>query len=109
MISAGLGKYRVWLKETTHGDDIVLFLGGGEKPHLGSVVLSEPGKKPVVINRKIKNITHKDWIVAKPIASKVSKKRNKPVVCIAGIHIDNATKEDIEKLKENCRKLEEKI
>lgn len=105
MISAGSGKYRVWLKEARQGDDIVLFLGGGEKPHIGSVVLCEPGKKTRVITRK----THLDWIVGKPIAEKVCRKRKKPVLCVAGVHVDNASKNEIELLKENCRKLEEKL
>lgn len=105
MISAGSGKYKVWLKEVKHGDDIVLFLGGGEKPHIGSVVLCEPGKKTRVITRE----THLDWIVGKPIAEKVCRKRKKPVLCVAGVHLDNASKKEIELLKENCRKLAEKL
>ena len=105
MISTGSGKFKVWLKEVKHGDGIVLFLGGGEKPHTGSVILCEPGKKARVMNRK----GHFDWMVGKPIAEKICKKRRKPIVCIAGVHVDNASKEDIDLLKENCRKLEEKL
>jgi hypothetical protein len=105
MISAGRGKYRVWLKETKHGKDVVLFLGGGERTHIGSIVLCEPGKEPKIINRK----GHFDWMVAKPIAKRVCNKKRKPVVCIAGIHVDNATKEEIELLKGNCKKIEKKI
>ena len=105
MLSAGEGKYRVWLKELKQGRDIVLLLGGGEKPHIGSVVLCEPNKKPAVLNRK----GHFDWMVAKPIAKKIVEKRKRAVVCIAGIHVDNATKKEIEILKENCRKIENKV
>jgi hypothetical protein len=105
MFKAGKGKYRVWLKETKHGKDVVLFLGGGEKTHVGSVVVCEPGNKARVLNNK----GHYDWVVAKPIAEKKCRKANKTVVCIAGIHVDNATKEDIKLLKENCKKIEGKI
>lgn len=105
MISAGSGKFKVWLKEVKHGDDIVLFLGGGEKPHMGSIILCEPGKKARVMTRK----GHFDWMVGKPIAEKVCKKRRKPVVCIAGVHVDNASKEDIDLLKKNCKQIEDKI
>jgi gallate decarboxylase subunit D len=105
MLSAGKGKYRVWLKEARQGDDVVLFLGGGQNPHIGSVILCEPGKKPKVVNRK----GHFDWTVAKPIASKVAAKRRKPVVCIAGVHVDNATKKEIGILKKNCRKIQEMV
>jgi gallate decarboxylase subunit D len=102
MISAGNGKYKVFLEELKQGDDIVVLLRGGQRPHIGSVVLCEPGKKPRVINRK----GHFDWAVAKPIAQKICSKRRKPVVCIAGIHVDNATDEEIGILKKNCKKIE---
>ena len=105
MISAGSGKYKVWLKEIKHGNDIVLLLGGGEKPHIGSVVLCEPGKKARTLNRK----GHFDWMIAKPIAKKFARKTKKPVICVAGIHVDNASKEEIELLKKNCEKIEKKI
>jgi hypothetical protein len=105
MLSAGKGKYRVWLKEIGQGEDIILVLGGGEKTHIGSVVLCEPGKKPVTLNRK----GHFDWMVAKPVAEKFSKKTGRPVVCVAGIHVNNATKKEIGILKGNCKKIENKI
>ena len=105
MITAGKGKYRVWLKELKQGNDIVLILGGGERTHIGSVVLCGPHKEPIIINKK----GHFDWMAAKPIAKKVSRKTGKTVVCIAGIHVNNATKDEIELLKKNCREIEKKI
>ncbi|MCK5022797.1 MAG: hypothetical protein KAS04_01355, partial [Candidatus Aenigmarchaeota archaeon] len=86
-------------------EDLVLTLGGGENTHVGSIVLCEAGKEPKTLNRK----GHFDWMVAKPIAEKISKKTGKVVVCIAGIHVNNATKEEIEILKKNCKEIEEKI
>ncbi len=109
MISAGKGRYRVWLKEVRQGDDIILLLGGGEKPHMGSVILCEPEKRTRVINRDIRDTIHKDWIPGKPIAEKVCRKLRRPVLCVAGLHVDDASKEDIEKLKENCKKIEEQL
>lgn len=105
MISAGSGKYRVWLKEIKQGEDVVLLLGGGERTHIGSVILCEPGKETRTITRE----NHFDWIVGKPIAEKLARKRKKPVVCIAGIHVDNASREEIELLKNNCREIEGKL
>ncbi len=105
MLAAGKGKYKVWLKEIGHGDDLVLLLGGGERPHIGSVLVCEPGKKARIINRK----GHFDWIVAKPIAERKCRKLKRTVVCIAGIHVDNATREEIGIMKRNCRKIERKI
>lgn len=105
MLTAGEGKYRVWLKRIDHGDGTVLLLGGGERTHVGSVVLCEPGKKAM----KVSGEGHLDWMVAEPIAEKHAKKTGKSTVCVAGIHVNDASKEEIEKLKDNCRKIKEKI
>ena len=44
-----------------------------------------------------------------PIAEAACKKYNVKVVALGGIHIDNASKEEIEKLVENCKELEKCI
>lgn len=105
MLTAGKGRYKVWLKEERQGRDIVLFLGGGERTHIGSVVACAPGKPARVLSRK----GHYDWLVAKPIAEKKCRKTKKAVVCIAGIHVNNASKKEIEMLKKNCKIIENKI
>ncbi|VVB98733.1 Uncharacterised protein [uncultured archaeon] len=105
MISAGKGKYRVWLRKIRQGGDMILLLGGGKRPHIGAIVVSEKGKKTKVFVKK----GHLDHKVTKTIAQKAAKKMNKTVVCVAGIHIDNATKEDIKKLVKNCREIEKKL
>ena len=49
MITSGEGKYKVWLQQKKIGDNLVYILGGGEKPHIGGVVICEPGKSSQVI------------------------------------------------------------
>ena len=41
---------------------------------------------------------HKDGEVAKPLAEKIAKKLKKTTVLVAELHIENATKEDIQRL-----------
>ena len=48
---------------------------------------------------------HYDNLVLKIIAEATCKKLKKMVVVVGGLHIDNATKEEIEKLVENCKEL----
>ncbi|MGF3585460.1 MAG: hypothetical protein ACQXXD_07095 [Thermoplasmatota archaeon] len=98
MLTSGKGKYKVWLKKDKIGDSLLFVLGGGEKPHIGGVVVCEPGKKSQVIRLK----GHFDDIVLKPIAETACKKYNKKVVAVGGVHVDNATKEEIDILVENC-------
>lgn len=105
MITCGRGKYKVWLQQRTIGEDIVFFLGGGQRPHIGGVVIAEPGKKP----KAIRLTGHYDDIVLQPIAKAACSKYKTKVVAVGGVHVDNATKEEINQLVENCKKLATKL
>ena len=98
MLTSGEGKYKVWLEEKKIGDDIIYFLGDGEKSHIGGVVICEPDKKAQAIRLE----GHFDDIVLKPIAEAACKKYKTKVVAIGGVHVDNATKKEIDILVENC-------
>ncbi len=101
MITSGEGRYKVFLKKVNLGDDLIFILGGGEKSHVGGAVICQPGKKPHVLTYE----DHHDYIVLKPIAQAACKKYNKTVIAIGGIHIDNATKEEINIIVNNCKEL----
>ena len=105
MITSGKGKYRVWLKREKIGDDWVFFLGGGERSHIGGVVICEPGKPSLAIGLT----GHYDDIVLKPIAELACKKYKTKVVVLGGVHVDHATKQEIDLLIENSKKLVEKV
>ena len=105
MITSGEGKYKVFLKENKLDDDLVYLLGGGQKSHVGGVVICEPGKKTQVIKLE----GHYDFMVLQPIAEAAFKKYKKKVVVIGGIHIDNATKDEIKIIVNNCKELEKCI
>ncbi|MBE3135788.1 MAG: hypothetical protein IMZ43_00080 [Thermoplasmata archaeon] len=105
MITSGKGKYKVWLKREKIGDDLVFFLGGGERSHIGGVVIAEPGKKV----KAIRLTGHYDDIVLKPIAEAACKKYKTKVVAVGGVHVEHATKKEIDLLVGNCKKLVERI
>lgn len=105
MDTSGRGKYKVWLLRHEIGDDLVFFLGGGERSHIGGVVIAQPGKKV----KTIRLTGHYDDIVLQPIAQAACKKYNKKVVAVGGVHVDHATTKEINQLVENCRKLVKKI
>jgi hypothetical protein len=102
MITAGSGKYKVWLREEELSDNKLYILGGGEKPHIGSVVVKEPNMDAVVVKLE----GHYDYIVLQPIAEKACEKYNTTVVAVGGVHVDNASDDEINKLVENCKELE---
>ncbi|MDH7507025.1 MAG: hypothetical protein QHH15_04465 [Candidatus Thermoplasmatota archaeon] len=105
MLTSGRGKYKVYLERKKIGEDIIYFLGGGEKPHVGAIIICEPGKKTKVIKFK----GHYDDIVLKPIAGTACKKYKTKIIAIGGIHIDNATKDEINLLVQNTHNLVKKL
>ncbi len=102
MITEGSGKHRVQLEKQFIGDHLLLILQGGQRPHIGAMVVCEPGKEPALIRLG----THKDHIVLTPIAEMACKKYKTTVVAVGGIHIDDATENDIEQVIKNCKRLE---
>ena len=101
MITSGEGKYKVWLTETTVGEDRVYHLGGGERSHIGGIVICEPGKNAQVIRLE----HHYDDIILQPLAETACKKYKTTVVAVGGVHIDNASKEEINQIIQNCKEL----
>ena len=101
MITSGEGKYKVFLEKKELDDDLIYILGGGQRSHIGGVVICEPDKNSKIIRLE----GHYDDIVLKPIAEAASKKYNKRVAAIGGVHVDNASQEEIDLLVKNCKEL----
>lgn len=98
---AGEGRCRVWLEKKELDDGLVLVLGGGESTHIGGIIYQEPGMEPAMIELE----GHRDPDVMLPIAEAASRKYRKPVVVTGGIHIDDATKDEIQQIIKNCEEL----
>jgi gallate decarboxylase subunit D len=101
MITSGSGKYKVWLEIKKIEKDILCILGGGEQSHIGSIVIAQPDEKTQVIRLS----GHLDDIVLQPLAEAACKKYRTTVAAVGGIHIDNATKQEIELIVKNCKEL----
>ena len=74
------------------GEDVLICLKGGERPHLGCVVQTEPrvsltGDGSVSATSSVLNFPgHKDEVICRWMAEKVSKELGKRVVCTGGFH-----------------------
>lgn len=101
MITSGEGRHRVWLKVEALDRGRVYVLGGGERSHVGGAVVMEPGGEP----RPLVLEGHRDHEVLVPIARAACERHAVPVVVAGGVHVDDATMEDIETIVENCREL----
>ncbi len=105
------GKFKVNLHAITSGDDLTVIIGGGVKPHIGSVVIACPNKSKNVNYTIWTDEGHKDNVIAEDVATELIKNFDfdKNVVVIAGLHIDHATKEDINRLVKNSSSLVKKL
>ena len=95
--SFGEGRYMVFAEAILAGDDILVFLGGGERPHIGGFSWSEPSVPPVSFSIPL----HKDFVVSHQVSQKVSRATGKKCLAVAGIHVENATREEISILVRN--------
>jgi hypothetical protein len=89
------------------GDDVVVIIGGGEKPHIGALAVAIPRPSltdPDQTSSTSSVITllgHKDDELSRPISEQMASTLQKVVVVVAGVHIDNADRNDIEVLLAN--------
>lgn len=97
----GHGRLRVEAAALCLGEDLLVAITGGTHPHVGSVVVAEPRPSRAqtgltsttssVINR----LGHEDETVARAAADRLARELHRVVVVTAGLHVDNATPEEI--------------
>ena len=103
MISAGEGRYLVNLVYLLIGEDILILITGG-KEHIGGVSLVE--------NNSFSNMykkNHKDNVISDMVAPFIYDSLKKDILVICGIHIDDATPDDIDTLINNAKECAEKF
>ncbi|NLJ79832.1 MAG: hypothetical protein GX335_02280 [Firmicutes bacterium] len=110
-ITAGIGKHGVEARVFPTKEGIILHLLGGEKPHIGAVVISIPRKSLSgdgsisCTTSTLPFVGHKDDVALKPITEKLAILTEQRVVGISGIHVKDASKEDISILLNNVNVL----
>jgi len=115
LLTCGEGKFTMKAVVCFALKGINIYLGGGEIPHVGTVVVSQPrpslkNKGKISCTTSVFNILgHKDDEIAVPMAEEICKKTNQVVVVTAGVHIENATMEGIDRLKKAGYELTDKI
>ena len=109
--SVGDDIYKVVAEVKIIGDDLMISVWGGTKPHIGSISVSvpRPGLKdgtsmsstPSVINL----IGHKDEVVARKFSEQLAAKFNRNAIATAGVHIDDITENQINIIMQNITAL----
>ena len=108
--NAGNGKLAVMGVLTLTGG-AVLQLYGGTHEHVGSVTVSVP--RPSLMDKNRTSVTssvinlpsHQEELVGRPAAEMLAIALDRPVVCIAGIHVDGATDDELRLLTENTEEV----
>lgn len=83
------------------GRDFQITVEGGEKPHIGCVVLAVPrpslkDSSQTSCTSSVINLTgHKDEAVCRILAEQVASAKNATVICTGGFHIDHISEEQL--------------
>ena len=97
------------------GDDVLVAIWGGEKPHIGAVAVAQPRpslKDPEVTSASASVIClvgHKEDELAKAAAEILAAALNTHVVVTAGIHWDNLDSQGIQRIIQNSEVLVDNI
>ena len=97
------------------GEDVLVAIWGGERPHIGAVAIAQP--RPSLKDPKVTSastsvfcfVGHKEDELAKAAAEILSAALNTPVVVAAGIHWDNLDEEAILRIIKNSEILVDRI
>jgi hypothetical protein len=114
-VSSGEEKYRIEGTAVITANGIIALVLGGERPHIGAVAIAVPRaslRDKTKISTTASVITlpaHKDDEIAKPAAERLARELNEVAVVIAGVHVENATDEEIGILISNSKDTIDKI
>ena len=101
-LTSGEGRTKVSLSAHYMGNDLVVFLYN-DNAHIGAIAVSEyDHKEKRASTSVITRLGHKDDAIAQKAAYAISKSTKRPVCVIAGVHLDNITGEEVDKLLENA-------
>jgi hypothetical protein len=108
-------EYVVEAEAVRIGPDILVYVWGGEKPHIGAVAaaqprpsLSDPTRTSATAS-VLSYVGHKEDGVAKEMAEAISSHFNTNTVVTAGIHWDDLPAKGIEIIIDRCREITRKV
>jgi len=97
------------------GADVLVYIWGGEKPHIGAVAAAQPRPSLADPNKTsatasvLTYVGHKEDQVAREAALALAARLNANVVVTAGIHWDGLAADGIGIIAERCREITAKL
>jgi hypothetical protein len=114
-LHASQGRFRIDARVQPIGDDLLVALWGGSRPHIGAVGIAVP--RPSLSNPERWSATssnftfagHKEDLLAKEVSEILAAALRKNVVVTAGIHFDKLGPRDIATIQRLVRRLTAKV
>jgi len=100
-IEKKVGRHGIVLDATSIGSDLLVVIHGGDEHHIGAVSVAYPAKSPYREDNSVSLNTltlpgHRDYVVANSAAEKICKAIGVVTTVVAGIHMDKASRDEIE-------------
>jgi len=97
------------------GADVLVFIWGGDRPHIGAVAAAQPRaslaekEQTSATSSVLTYLGHKEDEVVKLVAEALASALNTQVVVTAGIHWDDLSGMDIKTILQRCQEVIEKL
>jgi hypothetical protein len=110
-VRTGASSWLVQAEAVCIGADVLVFIWGGERPHIGAVAAASPRPSladPGTLSATASVLTypgHKEDAVVKMVAEALSARLGTNVVVTAGIHWDNLPPQAIAEIMTRCREI----
>ena len=114
-VSISKGKFKLHAYTQRMGQDLLVSIWGGTRPHIGAVGMAIPRpslKDPKKWSATSSNFTfigHKEDALVKKISEKLATELKRNVVVVAGIHWDDLTSHEIMIIEGLTQKLSDEI
>jgi hypothetical protein len=106
-------RWRIDAEAVRIGPDVLVWMWGGERPHIGAVAaaasrpsLADPSRTSATAS-VLAYPGHKEDVVVKLVAETLSARLDTNVVVTAGIHWDDLPPEGVARVVEGCREVAE--
>ncbi|OGP71576.1 MAG: hypothetical protein A2W09_01870 [Deltaproteobacteria bacterium RBG_16_50_11] len=115
MVRISKGKFKLHGHTLKMGQDLLVSLWGGTRPHIGAVGMAIPRpslrdpRKWSATSSNFTFIGHKEDALVKKISEKLATELKRNVVVVAGIHWDDITSEEIKVIEDLAQKMSDQI
>lgn len=94
------------------GEDLEMTVSGGERPHIGTVVLAVPQGEAgqVHVTSSVLNVPgHRDEAICRSLAERAAREYQVTVACLGGFHFDGITREQIQEVLRAAEEMEQMV